>query len=336
MSTSTQDKSLEGKVVLVTGGTSGLGLRIYRALAQRGAKVYVTGRKEDVGRKVASEFPDQATFVKIDLATMKGAKDGAEEVLRLAGEDGRLDIVVNNAALLAKKFELSSDGIVDTLNTTFFGHFILIQTLLPLLKRTASIPGSDVRIVTVGSDTYKYIKSRRFDTLDHFNDNQGGDGFAAQMKRYGVSKLAELLWMRELAARFTAEGVKITCISCNPGAIYSEGARDRISSTLPGPIAKLADSILYLTAAAPEKAATSTIWGATAPEVAEKFHDAYVVRKGSKVVREKWVGLMTDETLRKELWATAEKIVAEKLGATAPHPPPAEPPAAEPAETAST
>lgn len=77
----------------MTGGTSGLGLRIYRALAQRGAKVYVTGRNEEVGRKVAAEFPDNAIFVKLDLATIKTAKEGAEELLRLESEAGRLDIL---------------------------------------------------------------------------------------------------------------------------------------------------------------------------------------------------------------------------------------------------
>lgn len=71
------------------------------------------------------------------------------------------------------------------------------------------------------------------------------------------------------------------------------------------------------------------MWAATAPEVPDKFRDTYVTRKGSKVVQDKWAGLALDEDVRKELWATAGRIVAEKLAAGAPAPKESAPPATE-------
>ncbi|EJD34847.1 NAD(P)-binding protein [Auricularia subglabra TFB-10046 SS5] len=311
-SDSTQQRPLAGKVALVTGGTGGLGLRIARQLAQHGAKVYATGRNEENGRRAVADISG-AAFVKIDLATVQSARDGAHAFLGLGEE--RLDILVNNAALLSKAYELSPDGVVDTLGTNHFGHVVLTQALLPLLTKTARAPGADVRIITIGSDSYKWQKKLRLATVEQMNERRGGDSFNAQMQRYSVSKLAQMMWMRELQARLDAEGVDITCTVANPGAIYSEGARSRID-TLPWPLAKLVDGVLYALAASPEDAAVSAIWAATTPE-RKKIHDAYVSRKGKKAVVDKWAGLTLDEKSRKELWEISERFVAERLAPSA-------------------
>ena len=79
---------------------------------------------------------------------------------------------------------------------------------------------------------------------------------------------------------------------------------------------------MYAFSAVPEKAAASTVFAATDPDVPKKYHDKYVTRKGTGVAIDEWTGLALDEDLRKQLWTTAEKIVEEKLG-TAPAPAPA-------------
>lgn len=85
-------KPLAGKVALVTGGTSGLGLRIFHQLAEKGAKVYVTGRNDDVGQKVVSDVPN-AIFVRLGMASIRSAHEGARQFLELIqAHEARLDI----------------------------------------------------------------------------------------------------------------------------------------------------------------------------------------------------------------------------------------------------
>ncbi|EJD44314.1 NAD(P)-binding protein [Auricularia subglabra TFB-10046 SS5] len=305
----TTNKPLAGKVALVTGSTTGLGLRIYRQLAEFGASVYIAGRSEAAGRAAADEFPN-AHYVRMDLSTIKSAREAAHAFLAL-GLD-RLDILVNNAAVLAaQEFGLNDDGVFVHMGVNHFGHFVLTNALLPLLEKTAQLPDADVRIITIGSSSYKFApKDRRFDSLAAINAGVQAEGTAAKMRRYGVSKLAQCLWARELARRLRAQGSTISSIVVNPGPVASEGALAR-AADFPAPVRWLFRAITRT----PEDAARSVLWAATARDP-QKWSGKAVARGtlSGAFGEEPWADLMRDgawEPLARELWETGERLVEE-------------------------
>lgn len=309
------DKPLAGKVALVTGSTSGLGLRVYRQLAALGAKVYVSGRNEEAGRKAAAEF-DGAVYVRMDLSTIQSSHDAAQAFLALEPE--RLDILVANAAILADvPYALNEDGIVKQMAVNHFGHFVLINELLPLLEKTSQLPGADVRILPIGSGAIQFAaKDRRFDSLDAINANLGGEGFPARMARYGTSKLAQCLWARELHRQLRAQQSKINIIVVNPGPVSSEGNVAALEKTAI-PLRWIFKAINR----SPEDAARSVLWAVSVPEPT-KLSGKCITRSAltGRFGEESWAGLMGDgtwEPLGKELWATSQRVVAEKLAGSA-------------------
>ncbi|EJD35696.1 NAD(P)-binding protein [Auricularia subglabra TFB-10046 SS5] len=315
MTPTDKDKPLAGKVALVTGSTTGLGLRIYRQLATLGAKVYIAGRNEEAGRKAAAEF-DSAVFVRMDLSTIDSSHEAAQAFLALEPE--RLDILVNNAALLADvPYELNEDGIVKQMAVNHFGHFVLTNELLPLLEKTSQLPGADVRILPIGSGAIQFTaKDRRFDSLDSINANLQGESFPARMTRYGTSKLAQCLWSREIHRRLRAQQSKISVVVVNPGPVSSEGNLAALEKTAV-PLRWLFKAINRT----PEDAARSALWAVSVPEPA-KFSGKCITRSAltGRFGEEPWAALMSDgtwEPLGKELWETSERIVAEKLAAGA-------------------
>ncbi|KZV95489.1 NAD(P)-binding protein [Exidia glandulosa HHB12029] len=308
--------NLAGHVVFVTGGASGVGLRTFRSLARMGAKAYLADINEVGGRAAVDELKREGhdvVFFPLDLGTMQSAKKAADEFLQT---EDRLDILVNNAALLSKEYELSPDGIVDTMSVNYFGHYILTNCLLPLLKRTAAQPQSDVRIVTVGSHGHGWLKTQRFATLDQFNEKYGGNSTNGQMMRYCTAKLAETLWAMGLQKQLDAEGANITCILVHPGSIYSEGADKRVK-TLPFGVRHAVRFTLRRAFDTPETGSMTSVFAATAPEVLSKpdvYKGAYLMPIKGKAVPSSVVGQALDKDLAKELSASTERMVAERLG----------------------
>ncbi|XP_015888744.1 short-chain dehydrogenase TIC 32, chloroplastic isoform X4 [Ziziphus jujuba] len=205
-----------GLTAIVTGASSGIGMETARVLALRGVHVVMGVRNMEGGREVQATIVKENPAAKInamelDLSSMVSVRKFAADYnsLRLP-----LNILINNAGIMATPFTLSKDKIELQFATNHLGHFLLTNLLLETMKKTASESNKEGRIVNVSSRRHKisYPEGIRFDKL---NEQSGYNGFSA----YGQSKLANVLHANELARQLKEEGVNLTANSLHPGAI---------------------------------------------------------------------------------------------------------------------
>jgi len=195
-----------GKTAVVTGASSGLGLEIAGVLAARGATVVLACR--DTGKagraagliRAGAERAD-VRVVRLDLASLASVREAAAEV---RSSCPRLDLLINNAGVMRPPYQRSADGFELTFATNHLGHFALTGLVLDRLLET---PGS--RVVTVSSVGH-------WDGVMHFDDLQFERGYRAD-DAYAQSKLANLLFTYELAARLRAAGSRTIALAAHPG-----------------------------------------------------------------------------------------------------------------------
>ena len=196
-----------GRTVLVTGATSGLGLRSAQALAAKGARVLLGGRKpqkaaaarDEVGT-VASGPPPEV--VPLDLADLASVRAAAEEVRDRAPI---LDVLMNNAGVMALPMGRTADGFETQFGTNHLGHFALTGLLLPVLSR-ATAP----RVVTTSSLLHTSGRIR-------WGDPNWREGAYGRWQAYSQSKLANLLFAFELDRRARAAGTGLVSVAAHPG-----------------------------------------------------------------------------------------------------------------------
>ena len=192
-----------GRTALVTGANSGLGLHTSIALARRGARLLMACRNpakagEALSRVQADVPGAQAELVSLDLASLASVRAAATSV---AGRTEKLDLLIDNAGVMAIPRAQTADGFEMQMGTNHLGHFALTGLVLPLL-----LAGNDPRVVVVTSDAHK-IGRMRFDDLM-------GEKSYGRWSAYGQSKLANLLFMRELDRR--AAG-RLKAMAAHPG-----------------------------------------------------------------------------------------------------------------------
>ncbi|TFY66520.1 hypothetical protein EVG20_g4574 [Dentipellis fragilis] len=309
---------LIGKVVIVTGSNTGIGFRTAEQLALHGAKVYLACRSKAKATAAIAELEKTSPSLKdqnrlvwlpLDLSSMHSAKKAAEEVL--AKED-RLDILINNAARGVEKYELSKNGVELNVAINHFGHFVFTQTLLPLLKETAKRRDADVRIVIVSSNSYTTPGTTKFGSLEDMNDPQGTPGnenaMSARLRRYGTSKLMNVLFATELQRRLDTENAAITVISVHPGSVATETV---LTTDLPWYITLF----VTLFGVTPLQGAMTSLFAATSAQVAaerEKYKGKYLVPYGK--IAGPATAASKDPALAKTLWETTERITTGLLG----------------------
>ncbi|OCK72834.1 short-chain dehydrogenase [Lepidopterella palustris CBS 459.81] len=304
---------LTGKVALVTGGNAGIGYSTVEQLAAHGAKVYMAARSEakasEAIAKIRSAHPEikdgAITWVQLDLSSPASVVAAAEKV---KGLEERLDILINNAGLGPSPFKRNESGIEMLFATNHIGHFILADRLLPLMKKTAEDPTSDVRIVTVSSMAHAHTPANTtFATATALSNPCGleADGLFAGFKRYGVSKLANILFASELQRRLDAEppttGNPIISISLHPGGVATDSGM--------GVFPNFCKPVLRMLMATPLQGATTQLFAATAKEVRaakEVYGGKYLMPYG-KVTRPSKMGM--DEKMAGELWKASEEVV---------------------------
>ena len=178
------------RTILVTGANSGLGLRSAQALAARGARVLLACRNAEKAATALAEVAARATgpapeVVALDLADLDSVRAAADDV---AGRTESLDVLMNNAGIMATPKGRTPQGFESQLGTNHLGHFALTGLLLPLLQR-AEAP----RVISTSSQAHRMGRMR-------WDDLQWERGYE-RWRAYGQSKLANLLFMRELARR---------------------------------------------------------------------------------------------------------------------------------------
>lgn len=201
--------SLNGKLAVVTGANSGLGLQTARALAARGAKVVMACRNAEKAASAADairrEVPDAQLDVRaLDLASLASVKTFADGLL---AENTAIDLLINNAGLMAVPFARTADGFEMQMGTNHLGHFALTGHLLPALK-------ADGRIVALASVAHMFTPAINLADLNW--EKRRYQRWIA----YGDSKLANLMYAFELARRLKRNGKTQIAVAAHPG--YSD------------------------------------------------------------------------------------------------------------------
>ncbi|KAL2145251.1 hypothetical protein VTI28DRAFT_7619 [Corynascus sepedonium] len=286
--------NLEGKVILVTGGTAGVGARSVVQLAQRNpAHIYFTGRNAKSADAVIKEATATGSktdvqFLPCDLASLASVKSAAEKVL---AEQSRLDVLLANAGIMDVPELLTEDGYEMHFGVNYLGHALLIRKLLPLLERTAADPQADVRVVVLTSTGFLAapsggIQFNRVKTVQKFH-------FLSGLIRYGQSKLADLLLARELARRYPA----ILSVSVTPGIVDTDLVSNL--STLLRVTSKVSAYLTQGGLIKPEDGAKSQLWCVGAPKCEVKAGEFYEPVGVHSKVSSKY---STDMELSKRLW----------------------------------
>ena len=202
---------LEGKVAIVTGANSGMGMASVEALSDKGATVIMLCRNEERGReallKLTEKEERKLDLILCDLGDFESIRSFAETV---KGKYAHIDILVNNAGFISLDRQLTKEGLERQFGINHIGHFLLTKELLKLM-------GKGSRIVNVASGAHKTGKI-------HFDDINLTKGFNV-IKAYSQSKLANVLFTRELARRVAVRGITVNC--CHPGAVATNIGIDR-------------------------------------------------------------------------------------------------------------
>lgn len=200
------EANLNGKTVIITGANSGIGFEAVKALSAMGAKVIMAVRSKEKGQAAFDAILEDSDSAKVELMQLDLAD--LESVRAFASgfqsRFNQLDLLINNAGVMIPPYGKTKDGFELQFGSNHLGHFALTGLLLPLLKNT---PGS--RVVTLSSIAHRGA------SID-FNNLDGSKGYKA-MKFYGQSKLANLLFAKELDNRFKQHGINTLSIACHPG-----------------------------------------------------------------------------------------------------------------------
>lgn len=266
-------RDLEGRVVVVTGATSGIGRATAEALGRRGARLLLAVRSRERTEPVVAAIRSgggEADSVELDLGELASVRRAASELLARAP---RIDVLVNNAGLAGGR-GTTRDGFEVTFGVNHLGPFLLTNLLLP------GLVGHPSRVVNVSSKAHL---------------NAAGVDFAAQrvptrsrtgFPEYGVSKLCNVLFTRELARRYGDQGLHAYAL--HPGVIAT-----RIWRRLPWPVRPLVMALMR----SPEQGARTVLYCATAPAVAGEngeYYEREARRYPSRVAQR--------DDLARELW----------------------------------
>jgi retinol dehydrogenase 12 len=274
---------MEGKVALITGGTSGIGKAAATALAAMGAEVVVTGRDRERAEKAVAEIRRDSGGPKVSLMLADLAVQ--TEVRKLAEgfreRHDRLDVLVNNAGLIQSRRTETPDGIELTLAVNHLAPFLLTNLLLEVLERSAPS-----RIITVSSE------ARRSARID-FDDLQSRRRYRA-FPVYGMTKLANILFTYELAERLKGTGVVANCV--HPGGVNTNFGGNNMS------IGILLFRAFKPFMRTPEQGADTIIYLAAAPEAGAMSGKYLADRK------EIFPAQPRDEALQKRLWEVSAEL----------------------------
>lgn len=282
-----------GKIAIITGANSGIGYDAARELAKKNATVIMACRDKAKGDKAAGMILDdypraKVQVMQLDLADLDSVKGFAE---KFHTEYDRLDILINNAGIMAVPYGLTADGFERQFGTNHLGHFALTGLLLDLLLGTEG-----ARVVTISSTGHRMGKI----DFDDLNSEKSYFKWGA----YGQSKLANLLFAYELQRRLAAAGSSTISVAAHPG--YTA------TNLQSGTFFKFLNPIFGQDQ---EMGALPTLYAATSPEVNGCDYigpDGFMEQRGyPKKVHSN--GASHDEAIARKLWQLSEELTGVKF-----------------------
>ncbi|HWM62897.1 MAG TPA: oxidoreductase [Solirubrobacterales bacterium] len=284
-----------GRTAVVTGANSGLGEIVARELARAGADVIVacrdTGKGETAADSIRGDVPGASVSVwELDLASLASVRAFAE---RFADKHDGLDLLINNAGVMASPQRKTADGFELQFGTNHLGHFALTAQLLDSLEGR-----EDARVVTVSSGAHKIGRIR-------FDDLQGEHSYR-RWRAYSQSKLANVLFALELDRRLRASGATVSSLAAHPG--YA--ATNLQSAAAPAFDRAIMVMTNRLLAQSAEMGALPLLYAATRPNLDGGLFigpDGFEEQRGyPKVTRPVRAG--RDEETAKRLWSVSEEL----------------------------
>ncbi|KAF3001671.1 hypothetical protein E8E14_006712 [Neopestalotiopsis sp. 37M] len=283
--------SLKGKVIIVTGGNSGLGKQAILEFARHNPEaIWLATRSAEKAeaaiKDIQKEVPTaNIRFLELDLDSFASIKNAVN--VFLAASD-RLDILMENAGIMATSEGLTKEGYEVQFGTNHVGHALFTKLLLPVLLSTAEQPGADVRVVVLSSAGICYAPPEGIQ-LDKVTTTCGG---MTTHTRYGQSKLANALYARQLAKEYP----EITVSSIHPGGLNTNLARYMTEDSLKF---RLVWAIGQHVTTSVENGARNQLWASVSKDV---INGAYYVPVG---VRDEPAAVQDDDLARR-LWDWTE------------------------------
>jgi len=237
-----------GRTALVTGANTGIGYEAALVLAGKGARVLLGCRSPEKGhaardRILAAQGDADVVFVPLDLGSLDSIRKAADQLQ----SEARLDLLINNAGVMMPPRGETADGFETQFGVNHLGHFALTGRLLAKVCETPK-----ARVVTVSSNGHKFGK------ID-FDDVHAERSYS-RVGRYGMSKLANLLFTYELQRRFEARGDDVAALACHPG-----GSPTELSRHMPKWFEILGKTLLAPVTHPPPEGALPTVRAATDP-----------------------------------------------------------------------
>jgi retinol dehydrogenase 12 len=275
---------MHGKVVVITGATSGIGQVAAEVLAGMGARIVQVARDKTRGEAALARLRQLAPGVKhsIHYADMSRISQMEQVATAIVAAEPRIDVLINNAGAMFGTRQVTRDGLEMTFALNHMAYFVLTHNLRDRL--VASAPS---RVVNTASDAHRGAK------LD-FSDLQSAQGYAG-FKVYGRSKLCNILYTRELARRLTGTGVTANCL--HPGFVATRFGDQS------GGMLTFGIRLAKLFAISPQKGAETIVYLATSPEVANATGGYYYKCKLATPTRE-----AQDDNAAQRLWAETVKL----------------------------
>ncbi|KAK7924181.1 Bli-4-like alcohol dehydrogenase [Apiospora marii] len=301
---------LKGKVICVTGANIGLGKACVKHYARHGpAKIWLAARNAEKAKAAIAEIQEELghggggggetpiEFLELNLASLATVQKAAQ---RLRAESPRLDILMLNAGVMCNPPGLTADGYELQFGTNHVGHALLTKLLLPLLLKTAELDDKpDVRVVVMSSEGHKLALPKVGLDLDLLKSETMN---VSSVRRYGVSKLANVLFARELAKRFP----QITAAAVHPGMVTTNLAHSMADSYL-----SLAVQIKIMTVLSytpffqtPDHGAKNQLWASVSRDVVSGEYYTGVGKGGTQSAVAK------DDDFARRLWEWTEAELA--------------------------
>jgi NAD(P)-dependent dehydrogenase (short-subunit alcohol dehydrogenase family) len=277
---------MKGKTVVATGATSGIGEVAVLALAELGARIVFIARHQARAQATMRKLEAKAPGLghRMHLADLSSMAETRKVGAVVAESEPRIDVLINNAGALFSSRRVTPEGLELTFALNHMAYFVLSEALQERL-----IASAPARIISTSSSAHQGV------SLD-FSDLQSAKGYSG-FKVYGRSKLANILFTRELARRLAGTGVTANCL--HPGAVatrFGESSGGWVGGLLP---------VLKLFFISPEKGADTIVYLASSPEVANTTGAYFVKRRITGPSQ-----AAQDDAAAQRLWEASEALAS--------------------------